>query len=156
MYPHESSGIFVVNQSILVLGQVNHFESRQVLSTSFSTIQPQQSSTCSLFCKEKQKVYSHKSSYERLLLWWLWHYLASSIPKPPPRVLRSQRTNCILSFSSSTQQSSVMEKIPAADSTEAAAEAQRLTALPPKKFANSIFHVISFIICMKGGICLAL
>ena len=25
---------------------------------------------------------------------------ASSIPKPPPRVLRSQRTNCILSFSS--------------------------------------------------------
>ena len=155
MYPHESSGIFVVNQSILVLGQVNHFESRQVLSTSFSTIQPQQSSTCSLFCKEKQKVYSHKSSYERLLLWWLWHYLASSIPKPPPQSItistyelhiELQQYIVVLSYGKDSCGRFHRGRAPYYLH-------HRFTL---KKFANSIFHVISFIICMKGGICLAL
>ena len=113
-------------------GQVNHFESRQVLSTSSSKAPL-------FFCKENEKVYSHKSSDRDTV--WLWHY--QSLPLPP-RVLRSQRTNCILSSS------------PLSYGKDSCGRFHHLAAgSPPKKFANSIFHVISPFIIWNLS-CLAL
>ena len=108
-------------------GQVNHFESRQVLSTSKAPL---------FFCKENEKVYSHKSSDRDTV--WLWHY--QSLPLPP-RVLRSLRTNCILSSS------------PLSYGKDSCGRFHHLAA--SKKFANSIFHVISSFIIWNLS-CLAL